>query len=656
MNRKRGIDWSLEGNSDEEISQFNFLLSRKGKPWQNVVAVCCLALAVASVMLVLMNSLFGGMESWIRRSVFLVGGCIYVFILYPLGRKHWSSPLNAYSIIDLVFIIGLVLSEIYVIVNFESIASPYVRNDPLFTIVGSFLIVAVLEATRRCLSLVVVIVPLVFIVHALYADYFPGILKAPGVEWAQLVDITVNIDTLFGIAMEVMVGILGLFMLFGALLMETRVAAFFISLANSISGHRVGGPAKVAVVASGFLATISGSAVGNVATTGVITIPLMKKVGYSPETAGGIEACASNGGHITPPVMGLVAFLIAGTIGMRYGELALRATIPALLYFYAVYLAVDLWAKKEKLPRIPRDDLPRSMEVMREGGVLLVPVVMIIVVLALDYSATMSALMGVLSAIVVSFLKKETRLNPTKIVAVFEQFMRATAPLIVACGMIGIILGALFTSGVGSSFASNVYQLAGGNVFMTLLAVAFASLVLGMGMPVIAVYIIIATLIVPALIRLGNVELLQAHLFVFYFAVASGVTPPVCIVAFAAASIARANPMKTGYQAFMIGFAKFLIPILFFYKAALLLYGSVTEILLATAFSTLAIFCSTTAIQRYMFRPNRWYESAALAGAVAFLIPDNLFYNLVGSAVAAIVMLFQYLPTRVSRIKHSTTP
>ena len=230
--------------------------------------------------------------------------------------------------------------------------------------------------------------------------------------------------------------------------------------------------------------------------------------------------------------------------------------------------------------------------------------------------------------------------------AIIEQFMKMTAPLIVACGMIGIILGALFTSGLGSSFASNVYQFAGGNVFLTVLAVAIAALILGMGMPVIAVYIIIATLVVPAMARLGHVEPLQAHLFVFYYAVVSGVTPPVCIVAYAAAAIAGSDPMKTGYQAFMIGFAKYLIPILFFYKKALLLYGTPVDIVTTIFFATLAIYCGTTAIQRYMFRPNHWYETVLLALAVALMVPDDMVINSAGAAVAAGVIASQWLSTR----------
>ena len=378
MTQTRGIDWNLDSGSKDEDTHFAFLLAGKGKGWQNALAVILLALATFSVMLVLINSIFGGMDSWVRRPVFLAAGCVYVFLVYPLGRKSWNDTLNIFFLVDVVLIVGLIFCGAYVVSNFEAIASPYAKNDVTFLFVGTFFIIAVLEATRRCLGLAVVAVPAVFMIHALYADYFPGFLRAPGVSWNQLVDITVNIDTLFGIAIEIMVGILALFMLFGAILMETKVAAFFISLANAMAGHRVGGPAKVAVVASGFLATISGSAVGNVATVGVITIPLMKRAGYSPETAGGIEACASNGGHITPPVMGLVAFLIAGTIGMSYGELCLRASVSAALYFFAVYLAVDLWAKKEKLPRLDKSTMPVFSEVLKEGGILLIPVALII--------------------------------------------------------------------------------------------------------------------------------------------------------------------------------------------------------------------------------------------------------------------------------------
>lgn len=656
MNRVRGVDWSLAGEPEEEDSPFRFLLRGKGRAWQRAIAVLCMAISVAAVLLILANTAFGGMESWIRRSAFLTGGCIYVFLCYPAGRRRWNAPLNAWFLVDLAFIAGLVYAQFYVINHYEQIASPFSKGDPVWTVVGTFLIVAVLETTRRCFGFGVALVPIIFIVHALYASRFPGMLRAPDVEWAQLVDITVNIDTLFGVAMEVMVSELGLFMLFGALLMQTKVAAFFISLANSVAGHRIGGPAKVAVVSSGFLATISGSSVGNVATVGPVTIPLMKRVGYKPEVAGGIEACASNGGHITPPVMGLVAFMIAGTIGMGYGELALRSTIPALLYFYAVYLAVDLTAKKEKLPRLPRDGLPDSSVVLREGVVLLAPIVLIVTVLALDYSPAMSALAGVVSAFLVSFIKKETRLTPTQIMEVCEQFMRGVAPLIVASAMSGVILGPLFTSGVGSTFATNIYDLAAGNVPITLIAVAFAALVLGTGLPVIAVYIILATLIIPALTRLGGVELLQAHLFVFYYAVASALTPPVCIVAFAAATIAKADPMATGWQSLMIGFAKFLIPILFFYKAELLLYGSIVEIALATLLSILAIYCTTTAIQRYMFRDVRWYELGALVVAMMLLVPDNGVYNLIGVVIAATIIVGQYLQTRASKINASTSP
>lgn len=653
MSEGKGIDWELGKHAEQEETKFAFLVSSQGNRIQNFVALICLALATFCVIFVLGNSIFGGMENWIRRSVFLSAGLIYVFLSYPLGRARWNEKLNWFFAVDLALMISVIITQIYIMMNYKAIADPTIVNTKVFTLMGSMMVLAVLEATRRCLSPVVVLVPGFFMLHALFAEYFPGrVFGGPSVPWRHLIDATVNVDTLFGFAMEIMVSMLGLFMIFGTILMKTNVASFFISFANALTGHTTGGPAKVSVISSGLMATISGSPTSNVVTTGVVTIPLMKRLGYSPSIAGGIEACASNGGHIMPPVMGLVAFLIAGIIGMEYGELAARAVLPACLYFLSVLIFVDVWARKKKLQTLDRADLPDLAYVLKEGWILFLPLIAITVVLFMHYSAVKAAIIGILFAVVVSFLIKETRLNPLKIIEILEEAMRISAPIIVACGMVGIILGALFTSGIGARFASNISHMAGGHVIIILFLTAIASIILGMGMPVIAVYIVISTLIIPSLVELTSVEPLQAHLFVFYYAVVSGITPPVCITAFAAAGVAMSDPLRTGFQAFLIGLGKYFVPLLFFFRPALLLYGSLYEIVLVAIIGMLGVFALEAGVVNYILVKNRWYETLLLFVSASLLIPDRLIFDLIAILFMIGIIISQLYRKRLTAPKH----
>jgi TRAP transporter 4TM/12TM fusion protein len=419
-----------------------------------------------------------------------------------------------------------------------------------------------------------------------------------------------------------------LFIIFGALLIRSGAGRFFIDLAVALTGHRTGGPAKAAVVASALMGTVSGSAVANVVTTGSFTIPLMKKLGYRPRFAAAVEACASSGGQITPPVMGAAAFIIAEFLQVNYLLVVVAAIIPAFLYFATVYFMVHLEAEKHQVARISKAELPSFTAVLKRGWHLLFSLALLVALLAVGFTPMLAAFWGIVAIVGLSFISPATRMSAVDLFAALEGGVRSTIPVTIACACAGIIIGSVFVSGLGLKFTQSVIDLSGGYLITLLALTALASILLGMGITTTAVYITLAALIIPSLIRM-QVAPMAAHMVAFYFGVVSAITPPVALAAFSAAAIAGTPPMATAFESAKVGIAKYLVPFIFVYNPSLLFDGP----LWLTAFSAVTalagVWALSAGIEGWLFgHLNPLWRLGMLLIALVLLYPPQ--YPLLG--------------------------
>ena len=536
-----------------------------------VSAIIAIALAIFHLYV----AAFGTPEGRSFRSVHLTVMLTLAIFMFPLFRKSIRDPLvvagdprNRLRIagfaIDLVLVALALFVEIYTIWDIEAFQLRLGDKYPPDLIVGGILIFLVFEATRRAVGWAMVCVTGFFVIHTLFANHFFGFFYGPPVRFGKFIDtLFVASDGVFGIPLYVCATYIVLFIIFGAVLIRSGAGRFFIDLAVALTGHRIGGPAKAAAVASGFMGTVSGSAVANVVTTGSFTIPLMKNLGYRPRFAAAVEACASSGGQITPPIMGAAAFVMAEFLEVPYTTIIVAAAIPAFLYFATIYFMVHLEADKHNIGSIPKEQLPRVGEVLAGGWHLLIALFVLVYFLLVGYTPMKSAIWGLGTLFALSFVNKDTRMSPVDLLAALEAGVRATVPVTIACACAGIIIGSVFVSGLGLKFTQSVIEISHGNLLILLALTGVSAIVLGMGITTTAVYITVAALIVPALIKSGIVPI-AAHMFAFYFGVVSAITPPVALAAFAAAAIAKTPPMATAVELTRIGIAKYSFRLLSF--------------------------------------------------------------------------------------------
>ena len=570
-------------------------------------------------------------------------------LMYPLFRKTMRDPVivpgdprNALRAVGLavdLVLVGLVLFvQLWTIWDIDAFHMRYGEKELPDLIVGGILIFLVFEATRRAVGWAMVIITGFFMFHALNADKFFGFFYGPPVRWGKFVDtLFMSSDGIFGIPLYVCATYIVLFIIFGALLIRSGAGKFFIDLAVSLTGHKIGGPAKAAAVASGFMGTVSGSAVANVVTTGSFTIPLMKRVGYRPKFAAAVEACASSGGQITPPIMGAAAFIMAEFLTTSYVTIIVAAIIPALLYFATIYFMVHFEAEKNGIGSIPREKLPRTGEVLRRGWHLLIALVILIAFLLDGYTPMRSAFFGLAALVALSFINPSTRMSPVDLLAALEAGVRATVPVSVACACAGLIIGSVFVSGLGLKFTQSVIDLADGNLLILLALTGVASIILGMGVTTTAVYITVAALIVPALVKIG-IEPIAAHMFAFYFGVVSTITPPVALAAFAGAAIAKTPPMATAVEATRVGIAKYLAPLIFVYNPSLLFVGPYWMTAVSAVIALAGLWVLTMALENWYRGPLDPLRRLLLLVAAILLLypPTHALLGLNGWVVSAI--------------------
>ena len=611
--------------------------------WGYIINGICVLFAAFQ----LYTATFGILDAHLQRAIHLAFGFLLIFLLYPT-RKSWSK--TKMNPLDVLFAIVGACSAMYIVVNYNELVLRAGMNTETDFIVGLIGTVLVFEAARRVVGWPMIIVALVFLLYAFFGPYVPGIMAHRGVGLEEMFDhLFFTTEGIFGTPMGVSSTFIYLFILFGAYLEATGLGKFFIDLANAIAGWAAGGPAKVAVLSSGLMGTVSGSSVGNVAGTGSFTIPMMKKLGYRPAFAGAVEAAASTGGQLMPPVMGAAAFLMAEFVGVPYFDVVKAAVIPAMLYYIGVWLGVHYEAKKFGLKGTPRDQLPKFKDLFLEKGHLAIPLIVIIYLLVSGYTPMRAALAAIALSIVCACLRKSTRISFKQVIQGLIDGSKGVLGVLIACATAGIIIGVVTKTGVGLKVATALLDLAGGKLLPAMFFTMITSLILGMGVPTTANYVITSTIAAPALIQM-QVPVLAAHMFAFYFGIVADVTPPVALAAYAGAGIAGANPMRCGVIAAKLAIAAFIVPYIFVLAPELLMinataftitYSALTAIIGMWGVSMSMIgFC-----QNLLNLPQRL---AFLVGGICMIIPGTLTD---GIGIALIIATFFWQKT--NKIKGS---
>ena len=551
---------------------------------------------------------------------------LFLLLTYLIRPARKGNPDGRLPWYDILLILASLLPTGYYVVFFATVQEHMVQGFASTTevVLAFLLMVAIIEAGRRVLGWAMPVIVLFFVFHALFTEYFPGILFGRSISLERMVvTIYLSVEGIFGLPVGIASTIVIIFMLFSQLLLESGASRFFLKLALSLVGSTRGGPAKVAVIASSLFATLSGSPTGNVASTGSVTIPLMKSIGYRPHFAAAVEAVASKGGQLTPPIMGAVAFLLAEVTGRTYLEVCIAAALPAFLYYLSVFLQVDFRAAQIGLRGLPRSELPSVKQTLKEGWQYLIPLFVLIALIAyLKYSPEMAAFYSMVILWLVTSVHKESRLGPGRMVAGFKSGASTALYAVIPCALAGVILASLAATGLGIRFSGQVLNLAGGNLIALVGLAALASFIMGMGLTSIAIYVILAVLVAPSLVEMG-IHILAAHLFIIFWGNLAFITPPVAVAAFIAAGIAGADPMKTGWQACRLGIVSFLVPIMFIWNPSLILIGPLGDILLTTLTAVVGVMLLATSVEGYFpgGRINWVTRVLLLSGAILLLLP-----------------------------------
>lgn len=587
------------------------------------------------------TAIFGVFDSIIQRSAHLAFALVLTFILYPVSKNNRKDKV---SVIDWIFILLTLVSSSYFILNGQSIASriSYIEEISLFGLIAASIVgILLLEATRRTIGNALLIIIIIVILYGFFGHYLGGQIGHKEFSFTWIMDhLFFTTSGIFSVALGVSATFIFMFVLFGKFLELTGGGKFFIDLAVSTMGKYRGGPAKTAVASSAFMGSISGSAVANTVTTGAITIPLMKKTGYRSTFAGGVESVASTGGQIMPPVMGAAAFVIASYIGVPYIEVAIAAIIPALLYYLCLFFQIDFRSKKDNLRGIEKKDLPNIKTVLKQGYLYIIPLVIIVVMLVQGYSPMRAGLFGIISVIIVSIFMKYGRMSISLFIKTLDFGARAMIETAIACAAAGFIIGIVSLTGIGLKFSGIIVNLAGNNLLLVLLFTMITSMILGMGLPTVAAYIVQVSLTVPALVELG-VAPMAAHLFIFYFAILANITPPVALASYAAAGIAGANPIETSLVSIRLGIAGFIIPFMFVYGNELLLIGNYLEITLALITAVIAIYIFAAAIEGWWIKKLNVLERLFLTASALVMIYPDLLTDIIGLVILLLVFLSQ---------------
>jgi TRAP transporter 4TM/12TM fusion protein len=578
----------------------------------------------------------GPPDAYVMRGLHLAFALVLAFLILPGFNGKAASP----GILDFVLVAASLAAALYPTANLEYIVNRmYYVDDPILLdyIFGGAVILLILESTRRATGWALPVTAVGFLVY--------GVTLGNQSFGIMLDQLYLTTEGIFGIPLYVSATYVMLFILFGAFVERSGAGKLFMDFALALAGHTQGGPAKVAVITSSLFGTVSGSAVANVMTTGTFTIPLMQRAGYRPAFAGAVEAVASTGGQLMPPIMGAAAFVMAEFLGVSYLAVAAFAILPALLYYVAVFMAVHFEARRAGLVGLPRPDLPRMREVLTERGHLFLPLAVIIGVLLYGYSAAFAALCGVGSVIPTTWLRASTRrtFTPLAIVEALEAGARNTIVVALACACAGIVIGTITLTGLGLSFTGIVLAVSQNSLLLALVLTMAAGILLGMGLPTTPAYIVQVALLVPALVKLG-VQVEAAHLFVLYFAVLSAITPPVALAVYAANGISRAGLMESSWAAVKLGLTGYIIPFMFVFGPSLLLIGDWTMVVLTALTATVGVTCLAAALHGFFFfGATRLWERGLLLSAAFVLIKPGLLTDFIGAALVVLTIASQFL-------------
>ncbi len=583
-----------------------------------------------------------------RLSLFLACIVFIGFLTYPIKKGH--VKVNFMPWYDIVLMLVGTGCFLYFAFNAMTLIKLATRIEPIHVVIGAVGILILLELCRRCVGLPILCVVGVLLVYTFYnqLSWNPDFYQALKNIIYKLFYTT---NGVIGTPVNVCYTYIVLFIIFGAFLERTGIANFFISFANRIAGWSSGGPAKVAVISSALCGMVSGSSVGNTVTTGSVTIPMMKKTGYKPEFAGAVEAAASTGGQIMPPIMGAAAFLMAEYMGLPYKDVAVKAILPAVLYFTGIFIAVHLEAKKLGLKGLSRDEMPAWKDLGRKCYLLLPLILLVWLVSTGAKTMQFSAAVSILAAVIVGFLNKDERLTPKKIFEALEAGARGAITVGVACAVAGMIAGCITVTGLASILINGIVGLAGNATIIGLVLTMVCCIILGMGVPTTANYCIMASTCAPILIKMG-IPVVAAHFFVFYFGIVADITPPVALAAYAGSAIAKSDPMKTGINATKLAIAAFIVPYIFAYSPALLFenisgWWEVTQICIS---ALLGIFGIAAALNGHLYKKVPWFFRLLLvAGGLGMMIPGTLT-DVVGLVLVAIVVVVQYWSAKRAKV------
>lgn len=631
-------DMASDGNGNEKEAENNNRLETAGRILTAVLG----AVGVSWTIFQLYTGFFGLLPAVLQRATTI--GFAFVLTFLGFGASRKSGKKAGVPFYDWILAVLSVVVVFYLFVNYKQLVMRGGSPTTMDVVMGVITILLVIEAARRVVGLPLVIVALCFLAYAFLGPYFPGILAHRGYSIKRVASqMYVTLEGIFGTPMSVATTFVFAFIIFGSFLESTGGAKQFIDLAFSLTGRFVGGPAKTAIVASGLLGTISGSSLANVVTTGTFTIPLMKKTGYKASFAGGVEASASSAGQITPPVMGAAAFIMAETTGIPYLHICGAAAIPAALYYIAVFLSVDLEARRLGLKGLPKEEIPRFLPTLKRSVPLLVPMVTIIALMGMGFSPLRAALTSTLVMVIGSCFSRHTRLTPKGFLEALKRSAYNAISVTVACAVCGVITGVITLTGLGLKLSNLILEASGGVLLPTLIMTMIASIILGMGLPTTAKYIVLAAIAAPAMTRLG-VPLVGAHLFMLYFGVVAELTPPVALTSYAGAAVAKASGIETALQGLKISLAAFFIPFMFVLYPSLLFENATTVGMITGLISSLlGVSCLAVAAIGYFFGPLKMWKRVIMFAAVLMLVHTSIWTDLAGIAIIVLTALPQVL-------------
>ncbi|MFB4168066.1 TRAP transporter permease [Virgibacillus sp. JSM 102003] len=620
-------------------------------PWGWVTLIIGAALTIFQ----LYTAFYGSKVSLIQGAIHLGAGLSLVYLLYPI--KPSMTKRRGVPWYDALLAIAALLSNYYIIYNYdhlinEAIIFGFTAVDQIVATAG---IILLLEATRRVVGLPIVIIAILALLYGLFGQFIP-IIGHAGYDWPSLAtEMFFSSSSIFGIPIQISSTYIYLFLFFGVILVKTNIGQFFNDIALRLTGKYTGGTAKAAVAASGLQGMVSGSSVANTVGSGSFTIPMMKNAGFKPHFAAASEAAASTGGQIMPPIMGAAAFIMASYTGVPYNEIILIAIIPAVLYFSGVFMGTHFEARKQGILGLAKEQLPNTKNLIKRLD-LFAPLVIIVGFLLAGYTPTFAALFAIFVAFIISFFRKETRMTFRGIVNLLEEGARTALPVIAACATAGIIAGTVTTTGLGPKIAGGIIDLAQGQFFLVMVFTMVACIILGMGLPTTANYVVTATMAAPALLAF-DVPVIAVHMFVFYFGIVADITPPVCLAAYAGAGIAKANPMKAGVTAVKLAIAAFIIPYMFVSQPILLLQGDANAVNVSIAVITamLGMMAISSSLIGYYVNTLNWIERIVLIiGGILLVYPDIKF-SLAGLVVFGVITTMQLLQGKSDKKEQQTS-